>query len=388
MTKPRQSEGGFALYVHWPFCAAKCPYCDFNSHVRAGGVDAMAYAQGLVREMKTIAARMDQRPVLDSIFFGGGTPSLMPGAAVAAAIDAAAKLFAFAGDIEITLEANPTSTDAARFADYRAAGVNRVSVGIQALNDADLKALGRWHSVTEARAAFALARQIFPRTSFDLIYARPGQDEAAWEKELTEAIRLAADHLSLYQLTIEDGTPFGVLQRAGRFPQLDDDRAAVLYDVTQQVTAAHGLPQYEISNHAAPGRESQHNLVYWRYGTFIGVGPGAHGRVAMDGRLMATATDRLPERWLATVAERGDGLIQCEAVAEADQASEYLVMALRLSEGLSLARYQHLAGRAMNTDRIEDFQKEGLLVLRGDRLIASPAGRVVLNTLAAELARP
>ena len=230
-----QPEGGFALYVHWPFCAAKCPYCDFNSHVRAGIVDAMGYAAALVRELETQAARLDARPALASIFFGGGTPSLMPGAAVGAVIDAAARLFPFADDIEITLEANPTSTDAARFADYRAAGVNRASVGIQALNDADLKALGRWHSAAEARAAFALARETFPRASFDLIYARTGQSAAAWEAELTEALSLAADHVSLYQLTIEEGTAFGALHAAGKLSVPDGDHAARLYELTQAI---------------------------------------------------------------------------------------------------------------------------------------------------------
>ena len=380
-------EGGFALYVHWPFCAAKCPYCDFNSHVRPGGVDAMDYAGALVRELESEAARLDARPPLESVFFGGGTPSLMPGAAVGRVIDAAARLFPFAPGIEITLEANPTSADAARFADYRAAGVNRVSVGLQALNDSDLKALGRWHSAAEARAAFALARAIFPRASFDLIYARPGQSAAAWEAELTEALALAADHLSLYQLTIEDGTKFAVQHAAGQLIVPGAEEAATLYEITQEIAEAHGLPAYEISNHAAPGAGSRHNLVYWRYGEFLGVGPGAHGRIRSGGRLLATATERNPERWRAAVAARGEGLVARDPVAAAGQAEEYLVMALRLAEGLDAARYERLGGRALDPARLAALEAEGLIARPGGRVAATPRGRLVLNALAAELAR-
>ncbi len=387
MTTAAQPAGGFALYVHWPFCAAKCPYCDFNSHVRKDGVDAMAYGAALVRELETQAAGLDARPMLDSIFFGGGTPSLMPGAAVGQVIDAAARLFPFAPDIEITLEANPTSTDAARFADYAAAGVNRASVGIQALNDADLKALGRWHSAAEARAAFDLARRTFSRASFDLIYARTDQGEAAWEAELTAAIAMAADHLSLYQLTIEDGTKFGALHAAGQLTVPDTEAAARLYELTQAITAAHGLPQYEISNHAAPGAQSRHNLVYWRYGEFLGIGPGAHGRVRRDGQLIATATEKFPERWLAAVAERGEGLIAADAVPAEDQAQEYLVMALRLAEGIDTARYAALAGRPLDPAQVAGLSAAGLITIGGTRLAATQAGRLVLNAVAAELSR-
>jgi oxygen-independent coproporphyrinogen-3 oxidase len=382
-----QPAGGFALYVHWPFCAAKCPYCDFNSHVRKDGVDAMAYAGALVRELETQAARLDVRPTLDSIFFGGGTPSLMPGAAVGQVIDAAARLFPFAPDIEITLEANPTSTDAARFADYAAAGVNRASVGIQALNDADLKALGRWHSAAEARAAFDLARRTFARASFDLIYARTDQSEAAWEAELTQAITMAADHLSLYQLTIEDGTKFGALHAAGQLTVPDTEAAARLYELTQAITAAHGLPQYEISNHAAPGAASRHNLVYWRYGEFLGIGPGAHGRVRRDGQLIATATEKFPERWLAAVTSGGEGLIAADPVPPEVQAQEYLVMALRLAEGIDTERYAALAGRPLDPAQVAALTEAGLVTTTGSRLAATPAGRLVLNAVAAELSR-
>lgn len=381
-----QPEGGFGLYVHWPFCAAKCPYCDFNSHVRAEKPDAMAYARALVAELEWTAARMDRRPQLNSIFFGGGTPSLMPGAAVGLVVGAAQRLFRFANDIEITLEANPTSTDAARFADYAAAGVNRASVGIQALNDADLKALGRWHSVAEARAAFDTAQRHFPRTSFDLIYARQNQRVADWEAELREALTLAADHLSLYQLTIEDGTAFGVLAKAGKLTIPDDDQAAEFYAVTQAITGDAGLPHYEISNHAAPGAESRHNLVYWRYGEFIGIGPGAHGRVTLDGRLTATATERLPERWLDHVAKRSEGFLTREAVPHDAQAEEYLVMALRLAEGLDIARYETLAGKRFDADVIATLSGHGLIQKTEGRLKATPQGRLVLNRLVAELA--
>ncbi len=380
------AEGGFGLYVHWPFCAAKCPYCDFNSHVRAA-IDAMAYAQALVRELETIAARLDEPPALDSVFFGGGTPSLMPGAAVEAVVDAAQRLFGFAPGVEITLEANPTSVDAGRFADYAQAGVNRVSMGVQALDDAGLKALGRWHSVAEAKAAFEIARRVFPRVSFDLIYARPGQTAAAWERELGEALAMAVDHLSLYQLTIEEGTKFAVLHRAGRLAVPDDEVAAHLYDLTQEICGAAGMPQYEISNHARAGAESRHNLVYWRYGEFIGIGPGAHGRIRHGGVLHETAAERQPERWLKAVGERGDGLTVVEPVAAADQASEYLVMALRLAEGLDTGRYRRLGGRPLDPVRVASLCEDGWLAADGETLRATNKGRLLLNGIAAELAR-
>ena len=380
------SDGGFGLYVHWPFCAAKCPYCDFNSHVRKDGIDAMAYAAGLVRELETTAARLDARPVLNSIFFGGGTPSLMPGAAVGQVIDAAARLFPIANDIEITLEANPTSIDAGRFKDYAAAGVNRASVGIQALNDTDLKALGRWHSASEARAAFEIARATFSRVSFDLIYARPDQSEAAWEAELNAALAMAADHISLYQLTIEDGTKFKTLHEAGQLLVPDSDAAAGLYELTQAVCEAAGMPHYEISNHARPGSESRHNLVYWRYGEFIGVGPGAHGRIRTGGQLIATSTERQPERWLAAVQAGGDGLVVSDSVPRDDQAQEYLVMSLRLAEGLELDRYAALAGAPMEAERIAGLAAEGLVSVERGRLRTTLRGRLVLNAIVAELA--
>jgi len=380
------ADGGFGLYVHWPFCAAKCPYCDFNSHVRSG-VDAMAYARGLVRELETMVARLDERSPLDSIFFGGGTPSLMPGQAVEAVIDAARRLFAFKPDIEITLEANPTSVDAGRFAAYAAAGVNRISMGVQALNDTDLKALGRWHSVSEARAAFDIARRSFARVSFDLIYARPGQTEAAWAQELREALAMAVDHLSLYQLTIEDGTKFAVMHKAGQLVVPADDEAARLYELTQEICETAGMPQYEISNHARARSESRHNLVYWRYGTFIGIGPGAHGRIRSSGRLIATSTERQPERWMEAIGTRGEGLVASDEVAPSEQAAEYLVMALRLAEGLDTKRYERLAGRPLGAGRLDALLDDSLLSREGTRVFATAKGRLVLNAIAAELAR-
>lgn len=375
---------GFALYVHWPFCAAKCPYCDFNSHVRRS-IDAMDYGRALVRELETQAAMLAMRPALSSIFFGGGTPSMMPTEAVAGVIDAAAQLFSFAPDIEITLEANPTSADAARFAGYHSAGVNRLSLGVQALNDADLKALGRWHSVDEAMAALVLARETFPRVSFDLIYARMGQTRASWADELQQALSLAPDHLSLYQLTIEDGTPFAALHARGNLVTPDDDEAAAQYALTQEMCEAAGLPAYEISNHARPGGESRHNLVYWRYGEYLGVGPGAHGRIRTHGKLHATVTEKRPEEWLARVKGNGAALTQNDIVAPADQAREMLLMGLRLSEGIDPKRYETLAGAPLDDARIAHLAREGFLEHHGHRLRATRKGRLVLNALIAEL---
>ncbi len=377
---------GFALYVHWPFCAAKCPYCDFNSHVRRN-IDAMAYGTALVRELETQAAMLEGRPELSSIFFGGGTPSLMPAEAVRGVINAAARLFPIAPDIEITLEANPTSVDAARFAGYRAAGVNRLSLGVQALNDKDLKALGRWHSVDEALDALTLARATFPRVSFDLIYARVGQSRDAWGEELRRALSLNPDHLSLYQLTIEEGTPFAALHSRGVLKTPDDDEAASQFELTQSLCNAAGLPAYEISNHARPGAESRHNLVYWRYGEYLGVGPGAHGRVRMGGALRATMTEKLPEQWLARVTREGAALVADDPVSPADQAREMLLMGLRLTEGIDPARFTALAGHDLDAQRLDALVTDGLLQLHADRLRATPRGRLVLNAVIAALVR-
>ncbi|MCT8999084.1 radical SAM family heme chaperone HemW [Chelativorans intermedius] len=380
-------DPGFGVYVHWPFCAAKCPYCDFNSHVRHGGVDQSRFAAAFRREMAAMRARTGPRTV-SSIFLGGGTPSLMDPATVGAVLEAVAAEWTVPSDVEITLEANPSSVEAERFRGYRAAGVNRVSLGVQALDEKDLRFLGRLHTVEEALAAIRLAREIFPRLSFDLIYARPGQTVAAWRAELEAAIAHAADHLSLYQLTIEEGTPFFALHRAGKIAVPDAEEAADLYEATQEVTAAHGLPAYEISNHAVPGAESRHNLIYWRYGEYVGVGPGAHGRFVEDGRRVVTFTERLPERWLEMVEESGSGIVGGETLTRAEEADEFLLMGLRLVEGIDLERYARLSGRPLAPERVRILREEGLVAPVGEtRLRATPAGMVVLDALVADLAR-
>lgn len=374
---------GFGLYVHWPFCAAKCPYCDFNSHVVAG-VDHALWARSLVREMEHMASLQTGGP-LTSIFFGGGTPSLMDPRTVDMIIGGAAQLWGLADDAEITLEANPTSVEAEKFAGFRAAGVNRLSIGIQALNDKDLKALGRLHSVAEALDAYDLARATFPRVSFDLIYARANQTARAWEAELAQALRLAADHLSLYQLTLEPGTPFHALHEKGALHVPDEDAAAEMYEITQSLCAGAGLPAYEVSNHAAPGAESRHNLTYWRLGDYVGVGPGAHGRLTIGGKRLATDTVLSPEAWLKAVQESGHGIHQSTDVSKHSCGEEYLMMSLRLSEGMSFARFEDLSGAAFDMALAQDLIDGGLLSIDGDRLRATPAGRPVLNALIGKL---
>ena len=380
-------SAGFGVYVHWPFCAAKCPYCDFNSHVRHQPVNQERFAHAFAAELATMRARTGPREVT-SIFLGGGTPSLMKPETVGAVLEAVAKNWTVPADIEVTLEANPSSVEAGRFRGYRAAGVNRVSLGVQALIDRDLRFLGRLHSVAEALHAIELARSTFPRLSFDLIYARPGQTPDAWAAELEEAIGHAADHLSLYQLTVEEGTPFHALHRAKKFEIPDPDHAAELYQLTQEVTAAHGLPAYEISNHARPGAESRHNLTYWRYGEYVGVGPGAHGRFVADGTRIVTIAERLPERWAELVEAQGHGVTGGETLTRSEEADEFLLMGLRLAEGIDLARYEALAGRSLSSSRLAILQEEGLVAPLGNsRLRATPAGMIVLDALVADLAR-
>lgn len=378
---------GFGVYVHWPFCAAKCPYCDFNSHVRHQPVDQERFARAFATELATMRARTGPREVT-SIFLGGGTPSLMRPETVGAVLDAIAANWTVSANAEITLEANPSSVEAERFRGYRSAGVNRVSLGVQALNDADLRFLGRLHNVEEALHAIGLAREIFPRLSFDLIYARPGQKPDAWAAELTQAIGYAVDHLSLYQLTIEEGTRFFQLYNAGKFEIPDGEHAAELYAVTQEVTAAHGLPAYEISNHARPGAESRHNLTYWRYGEYVGVGPGAHGRFVEDGRRIVTIAEKLPERWADLVEERGHGIVGGETLTRSEEADEFLLMGLRLVEGIDLARYEQLSGKSLSSARLSILQGEGLVAPIGNsRLRATPEGMIVLDAVVADLAR-
>ncbi|QYM72150.1 radical SAM family heme chaperone HemW [Pseudochrobactrum sp. Wa41.01b-1] len=382
-----QADGdhAFGIYLHWPFCMAKCPYCDFNSHVRHQPVDQPRFAQSFLREMATLRERTGPRTVT-SIFLGGGTPSLMQPQTVGALLDGIAKYWSVADNIEVSLEANPTSVEADRFRGYRAAGVNRVSLGVQALNDRDLKRLGRLHSVAEAKVAIGLAREIFPRLSFDLIYARPDQTIADWNAELREAVALAADHLSLYQLTIEEGTQFYNLWKAGKLTTPEPDHAAALYEETQRVTAELGLPAYEISNHAVAGRESQHNLVYWRYGEYVGVGPGAHGRFRENGTRTVTITEKHPETWVDKVEASGHGIIEEEYLTAEQEGDEFLMMGLRLKEGVDLNRYQKLTGHGLNPQRLEQLLEQKLLELRDERFLrATPDGALLLNTLVAEL---
>ena len=375
--------GGFALYVHWPFCAAKCPYCDFNSHV-AASIDQPRWLAAYRAEIGRLGAELPGR-VLNSIFFGGGTPSLMAPETVAGVIEAARAQWPFANDIEITLEANPTSVETGRFRAYADGGVNRVSMGMQALNDDDLRRLGRMHSVAEGRAAFDIARDCFTRVSFDLIYARQDQDRAHWRRELTEALAMAVDHLSAYQLTIEPGTAFGARHAKGGLKGLpDDDLSADMYLDTQEICAAAGMPTYEISNHARPGAESRHNLVYWRQGDWAAVGPGAHGRLSLPNGRWATEAHRAPGEWLAAVEARGNGDSLREVLTLSDRAMEYLLMSMRLTEGMDVARY--LAhGTELPQGRVTDLIGLGLVTQAEMRLAATATGRPVLNAILREL---
>jgi putative oxygen-independent coproporphyrinogen III oxidase len=371
---------GFAVYVHWPFCLAKCPYCDFNSHVRLQPPDQARYIAAFRREIAHRAALTPGRTVT-SIFFGGGTPSLMEGRTVGAILDAIAEYWAVDPDCEVSLEANPTSVEAGRFRDFRAAGVNRVSLGVQALNDADLKA-------QEALDAVAIARKYFERYSFDLIYARSvNQTPALWRAELELAISHAAEHLSLYQLTIEQGTAFERLFKAGKLAIPDYEAGAVLYEITQEITAKHGLPVYEISNHARPGAECRHNLVYWRYGEYAGVGPGAHGRLVTPQGRMAHSTEKRPEAWLTRVEAEGHALVEDERLSTEAQGDEYLLMGLRLVEGIDPATFAALSGRQLNQKRVESLIGQGMLMRKPDGKIAcSPEGALVLDAVVANLA--
>jgi putative oxygen-independent coproporphyrinogen III oxidase len=381
------TEPGFGVYVHWPFCAAKCPYCDFNSHVRHQGVDQERFAAAFATELATMRARTGPRRVT-SIFLGGGTPSLMKPETVGAVLDAVAKNWTVADGAEVTLEANPSSVEASRFRGYRETGVNRVSLGVQALNDADLRFLGRLHNVEEALLAIRLARDIFPRMSFDLIYARPGQTPDAWAAELEAAIAHAVDHLSLYQLTIEEGTPFHALHASRKLVLPVPEMAAELYRVTQEVTAARGLPAYEISNHAKPGAESRHNLTYWRYGEYVGVGPGAHGRFVERESRVVTIAEKMPETWLNLVEARGHGVTGGETLTRTEETDEFLLMGLRLAEGIDLARYEEIAGRPFEAPRLSMLQDEGLVEQIGNsRLRATPTGMIVLDAVVADLAQ-
>jgi putative oxygen-independent coproporphyrinogen III oxidase len=385
--RAEQGQGNaFGVYVHWPFCLSKCPYCDFNSHVRHAAIDEDRFANAFAREVETTAARVPGRQVT-SIFLGGGTPSLMQPRTVGRVLDAIGKHWPVAEDVEVTLEANPTSVEATRFRGYRAAGVNRVSLGVQALDDASLKMLGRLHSAREALEAVAIARAAFERYSFDLIYARPDQTPDMWADELERAIAHAAEHLSLYQLTIEEGTPFFGLHAAGKLQTPDEATARALYDVTQEICGKHGLSAYEISNHARPGAECRHNLVYWRGDEYAGIGPGAHGRLDCDGLRRATATEKRPEAWLMRVEAIGHGVTTDDVLNSEERADEYLLMGLRLNEGIDPQRYAALAGRALDPRRIATLTDEGAITVDADgRLRVTQSGFPVLDAVVADLA--
>jgi oxygen-independent coproporphyrinogen-3 oxidase len=386
MTLTNPTAAGFGVYIHWPFCLSKCPYCDFNSHVRHGGIDEARYVKAFLREIETTAARVPGRTV-STIFFGGGTPSLMNPATVSAILDGIARHWTVAPDVEVTLEANPTSVEADRFRGFRAAGVNRVSLGVQALNDRSLKELGRLHTAEEALKAVGIARSVFDRYSFDLIYARPGQTTQEWSVELKRAIAEAAEHLSLYQLTIEADTPFFALHTSGKLVTPNDDISRDLYDVTQEICDKSGLSAYEISNHARDGAQCRHNLVYWRGDDYAGIGPGAHGRLEQDGRRYATATEKRPESWLMRVESLGHGVIVDEALTREERADEYLLMGLRLAEGIDPKRYAAISGRPLDDKRIAILRAEGAVeTTSAGHLRVTQAAFPILDAVVADLA--
>jgi oxygen-independent coproporphyrinogen-3 oxidase len=378
-------DPGFGVYVHWPFCLSKCPYCDFNSHVRRE-IDEDRFVEAFAVELAHRAKLAPGREVR-SVFFGGGTPSLMSPSTVEAILGQIASHWTLAKDVEITLEANPTSVEASRFRGFKSAGVNRVSLGIQALNDIDLKGLGRQHSVAEALMALDVANSVFERASFDLIYGRAGQTAAAWRKELDLALARGPEHVSLYQLTIEPDTLFERMVNTGKMTIPDAETQRALWDVTQEVTARHGLPSYEVSNHARPGAECRHNLVYWRYGEYVGVGPGAHGRIVTTRGRRAQACERHPEMWLTCVETEGHGLVEDELLNAEQEGDEFLLMGLRLREGIDPQRYFLLTGKKLSPSRISELIGDGLVeVTRENRLRVSSEGFPVLDAVVADLA--
>ncbi len=376
-------NGGFGLYIHWPFCQSKCPYCDFNSHV-AATIDQSVWERAYLSEIERVSRETSGR-VLNTVFFGGGTPSLMDPELVNSILSKVRDCWTLSNDVEITLEANPTSVESGRFQGYRDAGVNRVSMGIQSLKDEDLKRLGRLHSVTEAQKAFDIARSTFDRVSFDLIYARQGQTIDAWRSELREALSMAIEHLSLYQLTIEQGTAFGDRYNRGQLRDLpSDDSAADMYFVTQDECEKAGMPAYEVSNHARNGSESRHNLIYWRYGDYVGIGPGAHGRLTLDGKKYAIDTPLAPTSWLQSVTEKGHGENPRELLSGYDQAVEYLMMGLRITEGIDLNRLSSLLGNEF-TFKNKYLIEDGFISTENGRLSITGKGRPVLNAIIREL---
>lgn len=376
-------QGGFGIYIHWPFCQSKCPYCDFNSHV-VSDVDFHQWEQAFIAEISRYASQVPDR-IINSVFFGGGTPSLMPPALVKSILTAISNGWNLSNNAEITLEANPTSFEINKFRGFFDAGVNRVSIGVQALNDIDLIALGRLHSVKEAYYAIEKAQEIFERVSFDLIYARQHQTFGGWQAELSQALALGTDHLSLYQLTIEDGTAFGRRHAAGRLKGLpSDELSADLYAMTQELTRAAGLPNYEISNHARPGSESRHNLLYWNCGDYVGVGPGAHGRLTFSDQRFATETALMPADWLSN-ALSGDGESIRARLSTTEETEERLMMGLRLSEGVAIDRLGTLSQSPSFSIKINDLGNMGLLWMKGGRIGVSSSGRIILNAILREL---
>ena len=378
------NEAGFGLYIHWPFCQSKCPYCDFNSHV-AERIDQTRWLKAYLAEIDRIGQETSGLR-LRSVFFGGGTPSLMDPETVFAILDRVRATWAVANDWEVTLEANPGSVEAGKFRAFRSAGVNRLSMGVQALNDADLKRLGRLHSAAEAIAAFDIARSCYDRVSFDLIYARQDQTVEDWTRELTRALDMAVDHLSLYQLTVEDGTAFGDRHARGGLQGLpDEDRSVALYEITQDLCEAAGLPAYEVSNHAGAGAQSVHNLIYWRGGDYAGVGPGAHGRLTLAGRRWATEALKQPAAWLAAVENRGTGELPRDELASLALAQEYVLMSLRLAEGLDLGRLTAISGVSLPCAALADLSALNLITTGAGRVVATPQGRMVLNSVIRKL---
>jgi len=385
MTTLPPFDAGFGVYVHWPFCASKCPYCDFNSHVRHAPVDEAQYVAAFAQEIKHQAALAPNRTV-SSIFFGGGTPSLMKPTTIGAILEAIARHWTVDPACEITMEANPTSVEARRLKGYRDAGVNRLSMGVQSMNDKDLRALGRLHSVAEALAAVKTAASIFDRYSFDLIYARPGQTPAAWASELKEAIALSVEHLSLYQLTIEPETMFERMVVAGKLQPMPDEEARILFDTTRETCEAVGFPAYEISNYARPGAECRHNLLYWRYGEYAGIGPGAHARLVTDQGRLALSNEKHPETWLNAVKASGHGTVEEEYLLASDQANEFLLMGLRLAEGIDPNRFEALAGRSLDSARVSELVEDGFVaVTPAGKFVVTKKGVPVLNAVVARL---
>ena len=377
-------RAGFGLYIHWPFCQSKCPYCDFNSHV-SSNIDQEAWTEAYLSEISNNYHHSSEK-ILNTVFFGGGTPSLMPSKTIETIITHILSLWKTSNQLEITLEANPTSIDVSRFKEYRSAGVNRVSVGVQSLDDTSLKYLGRLHTGKDAIIAVQTAQSVFDRVSFDLIYARQNQTIKAWEEELLSALSLGTNHMSLYQLTIEDGTVFGDRAKVGKLPGLpSEDLSADMYTLTQEIMSSNRLPLYEVSNHAFPGEESRHNLIYWRGGDFIGIGPGAHGRYYQGPKRKATVMTKNPNKWLSQIKKLGHGAEPSTILSKSDEALEYLMMSARLVEGTDLKFLEALDSNLLNSNNIKGLTKLGLIFVKNERIVVTPEGRPVLNSVLSEL---